>query len=465
MAQILILDDELPLLQSLKIELSRSGHECLLAETGREAFKILDKDSPDLAILDVQLPDISGLEVLQRLRQEFPHVPVLIVTAYASVDTAVEAMKEGATDYLEKPLDLEELHLVVERELKNARLRDEVAVRRRGSQLLRSDSRMIGECQQLEEIRHLVGQLSQVPFDNAADLPTILIDGETGVGKDLLANYIHYSSPLSDQPFIQVNCSGLPRELIESELFGHEKGSFTGATQQKQGLFEVASSGTIFLDEVGDMPLDMQTKLLHVLENKRVRRVGGTREHDVNVRIIAATNQNLEGAIAANKFRSDLFYRLKVVHINLPPLRDRGRDRALLIEYFLERYMRKYRRPELKITKEVLNELLRYNWPGNVREMAHTIERLVLISEGNDLISPKFSSASGSDGGADRGPLSAVDLEFDFQTGDCSLQAVEKRLIERALAHAHGNVSEVARILGLTRGALRHRMEKWGIDS
>jgi len=252
---------------------------------------------------------------------------------------------------------------------------------------------------------------------NFVGSPTILIDGETGVGKDLLANYIHYSSPLSDQPFIQVNCSGLPRELIESELFGHEKGSFTGATQQKQGLFEVASSGTIFLDEVGDMPLDMQTKLLHVLENKRVRRVGGTREHDVNVRIIAATNQNLEGAIAANKFRSDLFYRLKVVHINLPPLRDRGRDRALLIEYFLERYMRKYRRPELKITKEVLNELLRYNWPGNVREMAHTIERLVLISEGNDLISPKFSSASGSDGGADRGPLSAVDLDEQRRRG------------------------------------------------
>lgn len=465
MSQILILDDELPLLQSLKIELSRAGHQCMLAETGREAFKILDKESPDLAILDVQLPDISGLEVLQRLKQDFPHVPVLIVTAYASVDSAVEAMKEGAIDYLEKPLDLEELHLVVERELKNAQLRDEVAVRRRGSKLLRSDSRMIGECQELEDIRHLVEQLSQVPFDNAADLPTVLIDGETGVGKDLLANYIHFSSPLADQPFIQVNCSGLPRDLIESELFGHEKGSFTGASQQKQGLFEVASSGTIFLDEVGDMPLDMQTKLLNVLENKRVRRVGGTREHEVNVRIIAATNQNLEDSISANEFRSDLFYRLKVVHISLPPLRDRGRDRALLIEYFLEKYLRKYRRPELKITTEGLNDFLRYSWPGNIRELAHTIERMVLISDGNELATPKFSLSSDSHSDQERGPLSASDLQFDFDTGDCSLQAVEKRLIERALAHAHGNVSEVARILGLTRGALRHRMEKWGIGS
>ena len=274
MAQILVLDDEQPLLQSLSLELGRQGHDCLLAETGREAFAILEKNPPDLAILDVQLPDVSGLEVLRRLRRDLPEVPVLIITAYASVDSAVEAMKEGAIDYLEKPLDLEELQLVVTRELKNARLRAEVEAFKWKGRRQREEIQIIGRSPELDKIRTLVDQLATIPFESAAELPTVLIQGETGTGKDLLARFIHYRSPLADHPFVQVNCSGLPRDLIESELFGHEKGSFTGATQRKQGLFEVASGGTIFLDEIGDMPLDMQTKLLNVLESKRARRVG-----------------------------------------------------------------------------------------------------------------------------------------------------------------------------------------------
>ncbi len=463
MAQILILDDEQPLLQSLSLELGREGHTCLLAETGREAFAILEKSPPDLAILDVQLPDVSGIEVLRRLRRDLPEVPVLIITAYASVDSAVEAMKEGAIDYLEKPLDLEELQLVVARELKNARLRAEVEAFRWKGRRQREEIKIVGRSPALDKVRTLVEQLSNVPFESAADLPTVLIQGETGTGKDLLARYIHYRSPLADHPFVQVNCSGLPRELIESELFGHEKGSFTGATQRKQGLFEVASGGTIFLDEIGDMPLEMQTKLLNVLESKRARRVGGTQERPVDVRIIAATNRKLEDAVRDREFRSDLYYRLKVVHIELPALRERLGDIALLIEHFLAEFRRKYKKPDLEVGSDALQEFTRYDWPGNIRELAHTLERVVLVSDGTVLgpagLTPRSAPLGSLDGAATPG-----ELRFDFDTGECTLQGVEKRLIEQALEHARGNVSEVARLLGLTRGALRHRMEKWGIS-
>ena len=379
MAHILILDDEQPLLQSLTLELGRGGHTVLPAETGAEALRLLETRSIDMAILDVQLPDISGLEVLRKIREEMPEVPVLMVTAYASVDSAVEAMKEGALDYLEKPLDLEELHLVVERELGNADLRRLAEVNERASALT-EEHQIVGECPQLEEAKAVIEQISSIPVDSAAELPTILIGGETGVGKDLLARYIHESGSLSRAPFLQINMSGLPIPLIESELFGHEKGAFTGATKTKQGLFEVASGGTIFLDEIGDMPLDMQTKLLNVLESKKVRRVGGTREHHADVRIIAATNQDLEKKAQAGNFRSDLYYRLKVVSLLLPPLRDRGEDLNLLIDHFLLRYQQKYRKPELMLGPEARAELNRYRWPGNIRELAHTLERLVLIS-------------------------------------------------------------------------------------
>ncbi|MFQ5653668.1 MAG: sigma-54-dependent transcriptional regulator, partial [Planctomycetota bacterium] len=412
MAQILILDDEQPLLQSLSLELGRAGHECLLAENGRETFKILEKHSPDLAILDVQLPDISGLEVLRRLRSDLPEVPVLIITAYASVDSAVEAMKEGAIDYLEKPLDLEELQLVVDRELKNARLRTEVEAFRRERNRSQKDIQIIGTSPALEKIRQLVDQLSLVPFDSAAELPTILIQGETGTGKDLLARYIHYRGPLADRPFVQVNCSGLPRELVESELFGHEKGAFTGAAQRKQGLFEIAQGGTIFLDEIGDMALEIQAKLLNVIEGKRARRVGGTREHPVGVRIIAATNRNLDKAIAESSFRSDLYYRLKVVHLSLPPLRERREDTPSLVEYFLDLFRHKYRKPQLRIDSETMQQLMAWHWPGNIRELAHTLERMVLVSGDRALAAAALGpSETGAPTGTD---AESITPRFDF---------------------------------------------------
>ncbi len=464
MAHILILDDEQPLLQSLTLELGRGGHTSLPAETGAEALRLLETRSIDMAILDVQLPDISGLEVLRKIREEMPEVPVLMVTAYASVDSAVEAMKEGALDYLEKPLDLEELHLVVERELGNSDLRRLAEVNERASALT-EEHQIVGECPQLEEAKAVIEQISSIPVDSAAELPTILIGGETGVGKDLLARYIHESGSLSRAPFLQINMSGLPIPLIESELFGHEKGAFTGATKTKQGLFEVASGGTIFLDEIGDMPLDMQTKLLNVLESKKVRRVGGTREHHADVRIIAATNQDLEKKAQAGNFRSDLYYRLKVVSLLLPPLRDRGEDLNLLIDHFLLRYQQKYRKPELMLGPEARAELNRYRWPGNIRELAHTLERLVLISTGKQVSMPNLVNQKSTAASQQSIPLPAKSLLFDFSSGSCTLEEVEKNLLEQALDHTDGNISMVARLLGLTRGALRHKLEKRGLSS
>jgi len=464
MAHILILDDEQPLLQSLTLELGRGGHTSLPAETGAEALRLLETRSIDMAILDVQLPDISGLEVLRKIREEMPEVPVLMVTAYASVDSAVEAMKEGALDYLEKPLDLEELHLVVERELGNADLRRLAEVNERASALT-EENQIIGECPQLEEAKAVIEQISSIPVESAAELPTILIGGETGVGKDLLARYIHESGSLSRAPFLQINMSGLPIPLIESELFGHEKGAFTGATKTKQGLFEVASGGTIFLDEIGDMPLDMQTKLLNVLESKKVRRVGGTREHQADVRIIAATNQDLEKEAQAGNFRSDLYYRLKVVSLLLPPLRERGEDLNLLIDHFLLRYQHKYRKPELVLSPEARAELNLYRWPGNIRELAHTLERLVLISTGSQVAMPNLVNQESTPASQKSIPLPAKSLLFDFSSGSCTLEDVEKNLLEQALDHTEGNISMVARLLGLTRGALRHKLEKRGLSS
>ncbi|MEE2857022.1 MAG: sigma-54 dependent transcriptional regulator [Planctomycetota bacterium] len=463
MAQILILDDELPLLQSLTLELGRGGHVSLPAETGAEAMRILDTRSIDMAILDVQLPDISGLDVLRKIREEMPEVPVLMVTAYASVDSAVEAMKEGALDYLEKPLDLEELHLVVERELGNADLRRLAEVTERASALT-VDHQIIGDSPQLREVLSVIEQISSISVDSAAELPTVLIGGETGSGKDLLARYIHESGSLSRASFLQINMSGLPMSLIESELFGHEKGAFTGATKTKQGLFEVAAGGTIFLDEIGDMPLDMQTKLLNVLETKKVRRVGGTREHQADVRIIAATNQDLEQAALDGAFRSDLYYRLKVVSLQLPPLRDRGGDIDLLIDHFFQRYQQKYRKPDLQMTADVRAELNQYSWPGNIRELAHTIERQVLISSDETIASPHLGQQRISNTAAGTVPMRVEEILFNFDAGKCTLEEVERRLLEQALKHTDGNVSEVARLLGLTRGALRHKLDKRGLS-
>lgn len=464
MAQILIVDDEQPLLQSLSLELRRSGHECLLAETGNEALTLVSRHSPDLAILDVKLPDISGLELLRSLKSELPEVPVLVVTAFATVDSAVEAMKEGAVDYIEKPLDLEEVNLVVERELRNAQLQSDVEAFRRGSRSAVPHTPIIGDSAEMTQLRETIRQLARVSVDESHEQPHVLIVGETGTGKDLVARHLHRESPNADRPFVHINCSSLPRELVESELFGHEKGAFTHA-QRKQGLFEIAQGGTIFLDEIGDMPLSTQAKLLTVLEHRHVRRVGGTRDYRVNARIIAATNADLPAAVEAGRFRADLFYRLRVVTLQIPPLRDRRDDLAPLIRFFLERFRSKYRKGALELDDAIGRQLSEWSWPGNVRELAHTIEQMVLLSRGQQLASPTIfgrpvATTTPSD------PLRGGEptKRFDFGRGDCRLETVERELILAALEHTQGNVSEVARLLGMSRGALRHRMAKWEIQ-
>lgn len=464
MAQILIVDDEQPLLQSLSLELRRSGHDCLLAETGNEALTLVSRHSPDLAILDVKLPDISGLELLRSVKSELPEVPVLVVTAFATVDSAVEAMKEGAVDYLEKPLDLEEVNLVVERELRNAQLQSDVEAFRRGSRSGIPHTPILGDSDAMTQLRETIRQLARVSVDESHEQPHVLIVGETGTGKDLVARHLHRESPNADRPFVHINCSSLPRELVESELFGHEKGAFTHA-QRKQGLFEIAQGGTIFLDEIGDMPLSTQAKLLTVLEHRHVRRVGGTRDYRVNARIIAATNADLPAAVEAGRFRADLFYRLRVVTLQIPPLRDRREDLSQLIRFFLERFRSKYHKGALELDDATARQLSEWSWPGNVRELAHTIEQMVLLSRGQRLASPTIFGRPASVT-APSEPVRGRDLStrFDFAHGDCRLETVERELILAALEHTKGNVSEVARLLGMSRGALRHRMAKWEIQ-
>ena len=458
MAKILILEDEAPLRQSLSVALRRAGHECLQAETGREALAVLQENTLDLAILDVHLPDISGLDVLRSLRAEVPEVPTIVITAFSSVETAVEAMKEGAREYLEKPLDLEELILVVDRELGNARILSEVEAWRRQT-APRSGSELLGQSEAMQRVRRFVEQVSALPVENPGELPTILLLGETGTGKDLLARTIHNQGPLARKPFIHINCAGLPRDLVESELFGHERGSFTSAGQAKQGLFEVAQGGTVFLDEIGQMPLELQGKLLTAIESKRVRRIGGTRERTVQVRIIAATNIDLEQAVMEETFRADLFYRLRVLHVHIPPLRERLEDIPELASAFLQRYKLKYRRGSLELTRSTLEQMKAWHWPGNVRELAHTIEQLVLTSEGDRLAAPAFTGGAQRPAPEDRPGL----VCFDLTSEGCTLESVERTLIREMLCLTDGNVSDVARRLGMTRGALRHRMDKLGI--
>lgn len=455
MARILILDDEQPLLQSLSMELKRGGHECLLAETGQEAMQHLTETSPDLAILDMQLPDMSGMVVLRRLRAELPEVPVIVITAYASVDTAVEAMKEGALDYIEKPLDLEEISLVVERELTNARLRSDVEAFRRQARHGEDDP-LLGESPPMVRLRQVVQEISGVEEVPAAELPTLLLEGEVGTGKSLLARHIHRRSALAARPFVRLNCSGVTGEQAELELFGCEAGAIEPASPTYQGLFEVAQGGTVLLDEVGELAMDCQARLLRILDEGQMVRIGGTRRRPVSVRLLASSSTSLAAAVDDGSFRADLYYRLKVVRVELPPLRKRREDIPALAAHFLRKASTKYHKMPLELHEDLLDHLMSWEWPGNVRELAHTMEGMALTGE-----LPEFHRP----GGDVADPVGPAEIQFDFTAHPFSLEAVEKRLVRDALKHTGGNVSETARLLGLTRGALRHRLERWDMRS
>jgi len=460
MADILIIDDEENLSYSLQLALKRAGHRCRVAETLEAGRAEYSRRLPDLILLDMQLPDGNGIDLMARMHREGYDVPVIMITAFGTVSSAVAAMKQGAVDFIQKPLSMEEVCLAVERCLEHRQIRNRLDAYQEAQRRESGEMRIVGESPGMKSVLAMAEKVARVSGGTHGGLVTILMLGETGTGKEVIARYIHHRSDRPDRPFVQVNCTAIPESLFETELFGHEKGSFTDAKGTKKGLLEMAQEGTLFLDEIGDMPLTTQAKLLVALESGRFRRIGGTAERSVDVRVIAATNSDLERKVQEGLFRADLYYRLKVFTIELPPLRDRGEDLFLLADYFLERFCRKFHKPVPKLPPETRRVMAEYPWPGNVRELANVLQRAVLVAE-SDTLDPSLLGLGGT--AASRSAASSPHVTFDFSGEDCTLAAVEKRLIQAALDHTRGNVSEAARLLGLTRGGLRHRMGKLGL--
>jgi two-component system response regulator AtoC len=454
---VLVVDDEQLVRWSLSERLRGEHFEVVEAGTAAEALE--RADGVDAVLLDFTLPDGDGLSVLKALHERDPDVPVIMITAHKDINLVVETMKAGAFDYATKPFDIDDICLRVERAMESTRLRRELRRLRDDASRPFTFASMIGESDPMQKVKTLARKVAGSPAS------TVLITGESGTGKDLLAKIIHYGSSRAARPFVNITSSALPETLLESELFGHERGAFTDARQQKRGLIEQADEGTVFLDEIGEIPPALQAKLLRVLEEKRFRRLGGSADLHVDVRIIAATNRNLEDAVREGRFRDDLYYRLNVLRIEMPPLRVRERDIVLLAQHFVELFAREFKRSVRGISRAAEQALLAYSWPGNVRELRNLVERAVLLAESDTLepadfesmrtIVPQASSTTASDGPAGVAlPAEGVNLED-----------VEKRLVMMALDRTNGNQTRAAALLGLHRDQIRYRIEKFGLTA
>jgi DNA-binding NtrC family response regulator len=462
MSSLLVVEDEQVLAKNIRRTLEKLGHQVQVAATGAEAERLFAELRPDLTLLDLRLPDASGLDLLPRFKATHPDGIVLLMTAYAAVEDAVRAIQLGARDYLQKPLHMEDLRHAVARALEDAQLHQEVAYyRERESKGADIDS-IAGNCAAIDSLRAKVRRLGSLPASAAP--PTVLITGETGTGKGLLARVLHYNGPRAGHPFIEVNCAAIPENLVEAELFGYEKGAFTDAKTSRLGLLQAADGGSIFLDEIGCLSLPFQMKILKAIEEKTVRPVGARRERPIDVQIIAATNSDLAAMVAAHQFREDLYYRLRVAPLEIPPLRERGEDVLLLARKFLAELCAVYRLPPRRLSPEAEEIVRRYRWPGNVRELRNTLDRAVLFSDAEVLEPaalglPAESAAELSSTGA------ASCLSFDIPDAGIRFEDVERSLILSALRKAGGSQSGAARLLGMTRDTLRYRMEKFGLQA
>ena len=458
-ATILVVDDEHLIRWSLEQQLRREGFTVLLAETGGEAIQKAQAENPDLILLDIRLPDADGLEILERLRAGDPEALVIMITAHGGVESAVRAMKLGAHDYIIKPFDVEELKLTVRKALETKALRRDVA--RYQAELGHGSSLgdIVGDSRVIRDLKLLIQRIAQ------SDATTVLLEGESGTGKDLVARVIHFESARARAPFLAVNCAALPDHLLESELFGHERGAFTDAKALKKGLFEQADGGTVYLDEIGDMKLDLQAKLLRLIEEKSFRRVGGVRDLQVDVRIIAATNRDLTKAMEAGEFRKDLYYRLKVFPIHLDPLRERPEDILPLVRHFLHRFSGEMRREIRDLHPEAQACLTKYPWPGNVRELRNVLERAMILASGEVLhvehLPPEIGAAQVERPLPPATPAHAAGMTLPAE--GVSLEEVERDLVRQALEATEGNQVRAARLLGISRDALRNRMKKFGL--
>ncbi len=453
--RVLIVEDESLIRWSLRQKFEERGYEVTEAEDGHSALNMFAEDMFDLVMLDYKLPDITGLDVLHGIRKLDQDAVVIIMTAYSTIETAVEAIKLGAYNYIAKPFQMDELLVTVDKALETTQLRREVGELRRHLEAEFGINAIIGQHPSMMRMFDMIKQVSR------AGVSTVFLRGETGTGKDLVARVIHHNSDRTANPFINITCTALSESLLESELFGHERGAFTDAKAQKKGLLEMAEGGTVFLDEVGDMPPALQAKLLRFLEERRFRRVGGTKEIEVDVRVIGATNRDLEKAIEQGHFRRDLMYRLNVVTIQMPPLRARGDDVRLLAQHFIARFSKEFKKPIERVTDEAHERLKGYSWPGNVRELRNVIERAVLLCQDNEITADDIVL-----GRTEHQPwewdIENMELPpegFDFE----KLRKLEYHLLQQALERTSNNQTQAARLLNLSRDRLRYRLQKHGL--
>ncbi|WP_298432040.1 sigma-54 dependent transcriptional regulator [Geobacter sp.] len=456
MEKILIIDDEAFIRENVERILTEEGYQVLAAAGGSEAGRLVSEEDVDLVLLDLNLGTEDGLEVLKELKRIDPELLVIIVTGFGSVESAVDALKLGAYHYMKKPFKADALRVIVKLALQTQTLRREVRNLRKGDLTEFENVPLVGAGTGLKEIIRQVREVARSPVS------TVLITGESGTGKELVARTIHHLSERREAPFIEINCASMPVNLLESELFGHEKGAFTDAGHRKPGLFEEANKGTIFLDEIGEMDISIQAKLLRVLEDRRIRRVGGTRNIEIDVRVIAATNRNLREKIREGSFREDLFYRLNVFPLHIPPLRERREDIPVLVKYYLDRYSRSFSRSFQEISPEALGLLEHYPWPGNIRELKNIIERTCIMHDGPTLLPGHLPREISPAGAPERAAPAAVAADLSLGL-EAATDRYERQLIEAALATTGYNVLQAAQLLRIPRGTLRYKMARHGL--
>jgi two-component system response regulator AtoC len=467
--KIMIVDDERLVRWSLRQKCEEWGYRVVEADSGGPALQLAQHESPDLVLLDVRMPDLTGIEVLDQLKKSGAARAVIMITADPQLDDVKAALKLGAYDFVGKPVDFDELHVTIKNALEATNLRTEVQTLRGEVRRGAGYSNVVSVSPKMTELMNFVRKVA------ASEAITILIQGESGTGKDLIAKAIHYESSRQERPFVAINCSAIPETLMEAELFGHEKGAFTDAKQMKKGLFEAADGGTLFLDEIGELSPLLQAKLLRVLEDQVIRRVGGIKDMQVDVRVIAASNRDLEKAVRENQFRQDLYYRLAIIAIFIPPLRDRREDIMPLVEFFIDRYNRRFKKAVRGISDETRRLILSHNWPGNVRELKNTIERGMIL-EDEPLLRPLYLPFSvGESGGrtvfertspADGGqalPNGRTLPRLYIPEGGTSLEEVEHTMVELAMRQSNGNQTHAAKLLDISRDALRYKLKKFGL--
>ncbi len=444
---ILLIDDDDSLRRIMEFSMTEAGYTVLAAASGEEGLRMFEEQAFDAVVTDITMPGMSGLDVLAKVRKRDPGFPVIVITAYGTIESAVSAMKQGAFDYITKPFNRDELLLTLGKAFKMRRLEQEnVELRAEVRDRYRFES-IIGNSESIREVLDMAGR-------TAASEASVLITGESGTGKELVARGIHYNSPRAKGPFVAVNCAAIPETLIESELFGHTKGAFTGAVRDKEGKFELADNGTLFLDEIGDLRIDLQAKILRALQEREVDRVGGSSPVAVDVRVVAATNKDVDRAVKEGGFREDLYYRLSVIRLHMPPLRERRDDIPLLVRHFLNKFSGG---AEVHIDDGALSALTSYGWPGNVRELENAVERAVVLRRGNMITRAELPEK------LSREKQSVEDIILNMPEEGISLEDLEKRLINKALEKHKGNQTRAAEYLGLTRPTLIYRMEKYGL--